>query len=189
MTKSKLYFTALCVVAMAFVACKKNNNNNNNTSSNSFTVNGQTYQTNNAFIDVPGNDPGTFSAVAITNLPSFTATASNVNAVQIVFPKSQFPTSGTFTYKNITANGAGYDSTKDLSDVYVGFKGNFDPANSFTGGTQYDSYSFDATGSTVTVSKSGNTYTFNYNLKFTTGSNVVNVTGNYSGTPVAAAFN
>jgi len=176
MKNLKIGFIALCGLLLTFSACKKDKDA---TPSNSFVVDNKSYTTDNAMAMT--SRPGTVDAetLLILSKQAASSTLNNYNFVAFDFYKNELPASGTYTFKDDKA--ADFDTTKNFAVVSLGY--NLNPNIDQYENANFDSEEFDATGSTVTISKSGSNYTFNYTLKFTDKNNkTTTIPGQYIGT-------
>jgi hypothetical protein len=171
MKSLKLGLIALCGMLLTFSACKKDKDT---TPNNSFLVGSANYACNVGFYSTYGTDEA--DLIFFNKLPISDATG--MNSVYIAFGGGVLPAAGTYTYKSGTP-----DIKKNFSEVAVTYDGTYSSATAtFTSGTTYDSDKYDATGSTISVSINGSTYTVVYNLKFTDGNKkITTINGQYSG--------
>jgi hypothetical protein len=171
MKNLKLGFIALCGFVLAFTSCKKNNDTP--APNNSFVIGGTNYGANLGFYATYGTDET--DLIFFNKLPISDTTG--VNAAYIAFGGT-IPAAGTYTYTSGTV-----DPAKNFSDVFVYYNSTYSPtSDTFAGGASIDSDAYDATGSTVTISISGSTYTVVYALKFTDSAKKVTlIDGQYSG--------
>lgn len=174
MKNLKLGFIALCGLLFAFSSCKKNDDNP--TPNNSFVIGNTNYATNMGFFKEYNPDYETDIWFANNQL---TSNASNINVAWFEFGSRTLPAAGTYTYNA----GLQSDTTKNFLGVTVGYNTAYTfSSDDISGGTTFNSGSYDATGSTLTISKSGTTYTCVYNLKFTKNNQTTSINGQYSGT-------
>ncbi|MBV4360018.1 hypothetical protein [Pinibacter aurantiacus] len=168
-TKGLLFGLIAIVSTFTLGSCKKDN-----TPSNSFSYNSQSYETLYAF--GAGESSGSASYTDVTFLsynPTLSATTTKVSAGFIEF--GSFPlAAGTYTYKAF--DDPAFDATKNFADADFGINMNFkDGDYDDASGTQLNEA--DITSGTITVEKSGDVYTFTYNITYKTGT----VSGRYNG--------
>jgi hypothetical protein len=157
---------------LTFSACKKNKDV---TPNNSFVISNTNYAANLGYYAAYGS--GAETDLIFVN-KAITPGANGLNTAWFAFGGS-VPAAGTYTYKSGTI-----DPAKNFSDVIISYNSSVSATTGdVTGGTVYDSDSYDASGSTITISVSGNTYTVVYSLKFTDASkNITIVNGQFTGT-------
>lgn len=169
--KAKRLLFAVVAIAATFTlgSCKKDNS-----PSSSFSYNSQNYETPYAFGS--GESDGT---AAYTNVSFFSFTPGAVTATSKVSTAfiefGVYPlAAGTYTFKSF--DDATFDPTKNFAGADFGIGMNVtDGSQDESTGTQLSED--DVTAGTITVAKSGDVWTFTYNITYKTG--VVN--GKYSG--------
>ena len=166
----KRTFRALAVLTLlvaSFSSCKKDSNS----AAGSFTYDSKAYNTNaGQYITTSGSNYSNLvlSSTSITTSANFNGTISYVD---FMFDNSAI-TEGTYTYKQDTDEG--YDAKKNFFDGQAAI--NLVVANgSITGGTLLG----DVSEGTVTITKSGSSYSITYSLTFADGK--TSITGKYNG--------
>ncbi|MDI3321067.1 hypothetical protein [Pinibacter soli] len=177
MKMTKWTFLGLTALFAGFSSCQKNISETQN--ENYFTYEGKNYPTGAAYYSNDFIGSGYVQVFLTTTLQA----DNGANAVEFGFYKSEIPTSGTFTAHYFDT--ADFDSTKNFDEAMVGL--NFSK-QSLSYGTLFmgtegpdatDFYKMD--GSTVTVSKNGDNYTFVYELHFLKDGKTSVVKGQYTG--------
>lgn len=165
--------TLLCaaVVAALFSACKKDDEK----ASSYVTINGKTYTTNQGFVDV---ESGWYLFTNINyNTADLTKLTSGVTGVNLGL--DTLIDGNTYTLYN-WRDTVTFDKTKHLQYASISENFKYDAALQDFTGKSYEEFS----SGSCTVKKSGNTYTFNYELK---AGDSVTVKGVYTGGLTTAA--
>jgi len=169
----------LSTLAFGFSSCKKDKDEPKS-NTGSFTYDGKSYSTEVAYYEsYPESSDPLVHLIIASKLPAY-----GVNAVVFTFVQREVPTSGTFTYHYFDA--PGFDASKHFDDASVGFNLSVQNAafeTAFEGTENPDEpqeYKID--GSSITISKNGDNYTFVYELKFTKDGKTTVINGQYTGT-------
>jgi hypothetical protein len=178
MKMTKWTLPALAILSFGFSSCQKNSRETQN--ANYFTYEGKNYPTTSAYYvnDFIG---GGYVQVFLTTALEVD---NGTNVVEFAFYKSEIPTSGTFTAHYFDT--MDFDSTKHFDEAMtglnfskqsIGYQTLFMGTESPSSTPEYSNMD----GSTVTVSKSGDNYTFVYDLKFTKDGKTSDFKGQYTG--------
>lgn len=178
MKLTKLTLLILPALFAVFSSCQKSNNDTQN--SNSFTYEGKNYPLETAYYNNDFTGGGYVQVFLTTKMQL----GNGTNVIEFAFYKSEIPTSGTFTAHYFDT--ADFDSTKHFDEAMVGLNFSMQSLSYETlfMGTESSSSSDDFSnmdGSSVTVSKNGDNYTFVYELKFTKNGQTSVVKGQYTG--------
>ena len=155
----------LLALTVTISSCSKNKDEDTNEAGNYVKYNGNSYVLNYAQNDSEGNSYSNFLLITLNVKGG--QTSGKASGVNIMFDNLE-TTPGTYTYKD--DNDPTYDKSRNFFDAIAFFNMNF-PDQS--GGTTLE----DITSGTVTVTKSGSTYTVAYELNF----DGAVVTGKYTG--------
>jgi hypothetical protein len=170
--KTKGLLFGIIAIASAFTlgSCKKNNS----AAANSFSYNSQTYETPYALADGESSASAQYTDVTFLSYnPGIATTSGKVSVGFIEFAMSPL-VAGTYTYKSF--DDPAFDATKNFAAADFGLGMNLqNGAPDDTSGTQLNEG--DITAGTITVAKSGDVWTFTYNITYKSGT----VTGQYNG--------
>lgn len=169
----KLLFSA-AVAALFFTACKKDDDNSNK---GSFTVNGKTYVTNHGYESIDASEGNGWGDIAFfsddlstLNSDKYTGTVSYVDlGIDTLIDGA--------SYTYLSSYSDSYDKTKNF--YYAEVEANMKLVNGSWVSSDDEVELYSPVSGTVTVKKSGSSYTISYNLKYDDN---VTVSGSYNGT-------
>lgn len=179
MKMTKWTFWVLAALSIGFSSCKKENDEPQ--SNGHFTYDGKDYPTEVAYYDnsyTGSSDQGMVNLMITTRLY-----AEGVNAVTFIFDQKEVPTSGTFTYHYFDT--PDFDASKHFDYASVGLNFSVQKVAFETSfeGVEYpdEATEYKIDGSTITISKSGENYTFVYEIKFAKDGKTTVIKGQYTG--------